>query len=267
MKGTPLLDPRQKITAPAPSMEGPISPLPIRHQPHQWKVRQWNVPDLPICHLTSSHSPTCPTRASLRPTPMTAQARPLAASPAPATARVREIRPWRHRPRAPTLAAARHQAPAPPAGVVPVGARSLCRPSLGTRSAAGPRALRPCASPPHGWPSLRLGGPGDARPQHGAWRPRSRWWRRLARRRRPPRGPRTQLVVAFFDVTVTISKQTVNNNPHRTRSVLSSEAPTGRLSTRHADIRHQRHSPAALRPIREERVSHVRFLAGLPATA
>uniref|UniRef100_A0A804P7C8 Uncharacterized protein n=2 Tax=Zea mays TaxID=4577 RepID=A0A804P7C8_MAIZE len=47
----------------------------------------------------------------------------------------------------------------------------------------------------------------------------------------------TQLAVAFFDVT---------------------------LSARHADIRHRRHSPAALRPVREECVSHVQFLAGLP---
>ncbi|XP_023158189.1 uncharacterized protein [Zea mays] len=74
----------------------------------------------------------------------------------------------------------------------------------------------------------------------------------------------TQLAVAFFDVTVTISKQTVNNNPHRTRSILSSKAPAGQLSARHADIRHRRHSPAALRPVREECVSHVQFLAGLP---
>jgi hypothetical protein len=74
----------------------------------------------------------------------------------------------------------------------------------------------------------------------------------------------TQLAVAFFDVTVTISKQTVNNNPHRTRNILSSKAPAGQLSARHADIRHRRHSPAALRPVREECVSHVQFLAGLP---
>jgi hypothetical protein len=115
-----------------------------------------------------------------------AQARPAqlhggagAASPAPATARVRETQPWRHRPQAQALAAARHQAPVPPAGVVLL-VRGL------------QLVPEPCA-PAHlllmAGLFLRLGGPRDARPRRGAWRPRSRWWRRLARRRRPPRRP------------------------------------------------------------------------------
>jgi hypothetical protein len=46
-----------------------------------------------------SHSPMCPTRVSLWTTPAMARARPSVASatsPAPSTARVWEIRPWRH---------------------------------------------------------------------------------------------------------------------------------------------------------------------------
>jgi hypothetical protein len=92
-----------------------------------------------------SHSPTCPTRASLWPTPATVRPPAAgAASSAPATARVRETRPWRHRPRALALAAARHQAPVPPTvGAIPAQARRPCMAS--TRAA--PARTRPRPQP------------------------------------------------------------------------------------------------------------------------
>jgi hypothetical protein len=133
-----------------------------------------------------SHSPMCPTRASLRPTPATARARPPAAgaaSSAPATARVWETRPWRHRPRALALATARHQAQAPPAaGAIPAQAHRPCmaparaapartrpRPQPRWRRAAPPAPARVGATrpPPDGAGEAR-GPPGgaDAAPGH-----------------------------------------------------------------------------------------------------
>jgi hypothetical protein len=73
-----------------------------------------------------------------------------ATSPCPATARVRETGPWRHRPRAPSLAAARHQAPATAApgahARAPLMEGSLCsRPRLSSLcSPTRPRDPLPC---------------------------------------------------------------------------------------------------------------------------